>query len=170
TCSDGKWLPTSGSIQNRSAGPILQISWGHSFERKYKDKAFLEQEYVQNQRSVRDIAKSLGCSHSTILSNLQRFVIPIRDAKPDHYKRGQVAYGRRTLRSKEIENKRELEVIAKIQNLRSQGVSYWKIAAILNSMNVPTKNRGSRWHPTTVMKILKAREKKEAGKIDGNKL
>jgi len=109
-----KWLPAHGSIQNRAAGPILQISREHSFERKYKDKAFLEQEYVQNQRSMRDIAKSLGCSHSTVLANLQKFGISIRETKPDRYKQGQVAYGRRTLRSKEIEHKREIEVLAKI--------------------------------------------------------
>ncbi len=104
---------------------------------------------------ARNIAESLGCSHPTILANLQRFGIPFRDAKPDHYKRGQVTYGRRALRSKEVEHKRELEVLAKIQNLRSQGFSYWKIADVLNTMGVPTKTRRAPWQPATVMKILK---------------
>ena len=69
---------------NSVAGPFLRIFCEFSFERKYKDKAFLEQESALNQRSVRNIAESLGCSHSTILSNLQRLGIPIRDTKPDH--------------------------------------------------------------------------------------
>ncbi len=112
-------------------------------------------EYVEKQQPVRIIAKDLGCSHSTILAALKKFGIPIRNLKPDHYKRGQVAYGRRTLRSKEVENKRELEVLAKIQNLRLQGFSYWKIADVLNTMGIPTKTKRAKWQPATVMKILK---------------
>ncbi|OQW48504.1 MAG: hypothetical protein A4S09_04820 [Proteobacteria bacterium SG_bin7] len=112
-------------------------------------------EYVQKQQPVRTIAKDLGCSHSTILDALKKFNIPIRNLRPDHQSRGQVAYGRRTLRSKEIEHKREFEVLDKIQNLRSQGFSYWKIADVLNTMGVPTKTRRARWQPATVMKILK---------------
>ena len=45
-----------------------------------------------------------------------------------------------------------------MKKLREQGFSYWKIADVFNSMGVPTKNEDSRWHPTTVMKILKAQE------------
>ncbi len=52
-------------------------------------------------------------------------------------------------------HKRELETINKMENLKAEGFSYHKIADILNTMKVPTKNKGSRWHGTTVMKILK---------------
>lgn len=112
-------------------------------------------EYVEKQQTVRTIAKDLGCSHSTILAALKKFNISIRNLRPDHERRGQVAYGRRTLRSKEVEHKRELEVLAKIQNLRSQGFSYWKIADVLNTIGVPTKTRRAKWQAATVMKILK---------------
>ena len=42
-----------------------------------------------------------------------------------------------------------------MQILREQGYSYWKIAEVLNTMKIPTKTRKAKWHPTTVMKILK---------------
>lgn len=131
-----------------AASPNIQA---YSIKRKKKGKDFLEQEYVQNQRSVRDIAKGLGCSHSTILANLKRFGIPIRDAIPNNYKRGQVAYGKRKLRSREVEHKRELEVLAKIQHLRSQGFSNWKIADVLNTMGIPTKTRRAKWQAPTAV-------------------
>ncbi len=57
-----------------------------------------------------------------------------------------------------------------MKQLREQGFSYWKIADILNSMNVPTKNRGSRRHPTTVMKILKATMNEESGTVESGKM
>jgi hypothetical protein len=40
--------------------------------------------------------------------------------------------------------------------LRKHGYSYHKIAEILTTMGIPTKNRRPKWRATTVMKILKA--------------
>lgn len=93
-----------------------------------------------------------------MLSYLRQFGILVRPAKTQHYQKGQTAYGKRVVRGAETDNKTEMVIIEKLRNLRRQGFSYWKIADILNSMKIPTKNKGSRWHPTTVMKILKAQE------------
>lgn len=54
------------------------------------------------------------------------------------------------------DHKREQEVITKVQDLRQRGFSYWKIAAILNAMKVPTKTRRGRWHARSVQMILEA--------------
>jgi hypothetical protein len=53
-------------------------------------------------------------------------------------------------------NKKASENIERMKTLRDQGYSYWKISEIFNSMGIPTKNSGARWHPTTVMNILNA--------------
>jgi len=77
------------------------------------------------------------------------------------HNKGQLGYGERLVNGRVIAHQKELENIDKIKRLREQGHSYWKIADILNSMSIPTKNRGSRWHPTTVMNFCakKGRQK-----------
>lgn len=51
----------------------------------------------------------------------------------------------------------EQVVIEKIGSLRADGFSYNKIAHILNALGILTKHKRSRWHATTVMKILRKR-------------
>ena len=68
--------------------------------------------------------------------------------------KGQTAYGEKRVKREEQAHKREMANIQKMKELRRQGFSYHKIAAIFNSMGIPTKNK-KRWHATTVMKILK---------------
>ena len=48
----------------------------------------------------------------------------------------------------------ESQTIAHIRDLREQGLSIRKIADHLNQTGVPS--RGSKWHPTTVSRILRA--------------
>ena len=52
-------------------------------------------------------------------------------------------------------NPEEAIVVQKMAALRKKGRSYQKIAAHLNSKSIPSKN-GGKWHPKTVMSILKA--------------
>ena len=88
---------------------------------------------------------------------LKKFGIPLRPEEESRrlLRNGQLGYGERTRNSKTDKHKRELENIQKMQILREQGYSYWKIAEVLNTMKIPTKTRKAKWHPTTVMKILK---------------
>jgi Recombinase len=52
------------------------------------------------------------------------------------------------------ECKSELAVIDKMNRLREQEFSYWKIAEVLNSMGVPTKTRKGPWQARSVQQIL----------------
>ena len=119
--------------------------------------ADIGREYLQNKKSAKQIAREIGCSHTTILKHLKAEGIAIEGARPN-YVRGQVGYGRRAVKGSEIDCKRELETIEKMKSLRLQGFSYHKIADILNTLKIKTKSRKARWHATTVMKILKASE------------
>lgn len=87
---------------------------------------------------------------------LKGYGIPLRsEDEALLHNKGQMAYGERLVNGRVIAHQKELETVEKIKTLRKQGFSYWKIADVLNSMKIPTKNKGSRWHPTTIMKILK---------------
>ena len=126
----------------------------------YQSASFLRQKYVVDGLSARQIAELITSSKSTVISRLKQFRIPLRSQEQSHsLNPGQVAFGQRLLNGKVVPNKVELEIIKKMTALKSQGLSYWKIAEMLNLWGIPTKNRNSKWHPTTVMKILKALDK-----------
>ena len=52
-------------------------------------------------------------------------------------------------------NPDEAVIVEKMIALRKRGKSYQKIAAHLNAKEIPSKN-GGKWHPKTVMGVLKA--------------
>lgn len=41
--------------------------------------------------------------------------------------------------------------------MRSQGMSLRSIAKTLNELKVPTKNKGKKWHPEMVRRVLVGR-------------
>lgn len=126
----------------------------------YEDRRFLHQKYVVEGLSARQIANLIFSSRSTVVNHLKQFKIPLRTQEQNHQNNpGQVAFGQRLVNGRAVPNKVELAIIKKMIELRSQGLSYWKIAEMLNLWGVPTKNRSSNWHPTTVMKIVKAYRK-----------
>ena len=65
-----------------------------------------------------------------------------------------MAYGQKIKERSHAEHKREQEAILKMRELRNKGLSFWKIAEVLNTMKVPTKTRKGRWHARTVQAIL----------------
>jgi hypothetical protein len=120
------------------------------------DEDFLRRKYLQEGLSTSQISKEISSARSTVVEYLKKYNIPIRPTDEAHKKRpGQVAFGRRVIKGKEVAFKKEIEQIEMIKGLRESGHSYHRIADILNTMKVPTKNKGSKWHGTTVMKILK---------------
>ncbi|PIR22557.1 MAG: hypothetical protein COV44_07380 [Deltaproteobacteria bacterium CG11_big_fil_rev_8_21_14_0_20_45_16] len=48
----------------------------------------------------------------------------------------------------------EEKAIAQMHEFRRSGLSYWKIADVLNAMKVPTKTKRSVWQTRTVQRIL----------------
>ena len=60
-----------------------------------------------------------------------------------------LAYGQKIVGRRVEECKSELAVLEKMNRLREQGFSYWKIADILNSMGVPGFVKGPSKGPLT---------------------
>ncbi|PIS11285.1 MAG: hypothetical protein COT73_04745 [Bdellovibrio sp. CG10_big_fil_rev_8_21_14_0_10_47_8] len=123
----------------------------------YQDRAFLHQKYIAERMSSRQIAKLIGSSRSTVITHLKTHGIRLRRQEESHAMNpGQVRYGSKLLHGQLVENKGETQIIQKMVSLRKQGFSYWKIAAVLSSMAIPTKSKTAKWQAATVMKILKA--------------
>jgi hypothetical protein len=51
-------------------------------------------------------------------------------------------------------HQRERRVIETVNHLRSQGMSLRAIAKTINELKVPTKNKGKKWHPQMIKRIL----------------
>ncbi len=77
------------------------------------------------------------------------------------YPKGQVPYGKQSVEGKAQIHEIEIGVIDKIMALRAKGFSYHRIACILNTLGIETKNKRSTWHATTVMKILRRNLRRE---------
>ena len=108
--------------------------------------------------STRQIAEQIFSARSTVVTHLRAFGIPMRSEDEAHdLNNGQCSFGEKIVAGKVSPHKGELAVLRRMQVLRIRGLSYWKIAAQLNSSGVPTKNRKAKWHATTVMKMLKAK-------------
>lgn len=119
----------------------------------YKSKSFLQQKYVEERLSITEISKQIFSARSTVVRNLEEFGIPIRNEDRGR-KGGAAAFGKRRVKGRDIEHKREIEIIAKAKALRERGYSYQKIANVLNAMKVPTKTKAAKWYPKTVRGIL----------------
>jgi hypothetical protein len=118
----------------------------------YLNEEFLREKYVKERLSTTQISRlTFSAKH---LKQAGVRVRPYHEAIEG--RSGQVPYGKRIKNGRMVDCKSELRLIEKMRDLRDKKYSYWKIAQLLNDWGVSTKNGGTRWHPTTVMKILKA--------------
>ena len=114
----------------------------------------LRQRYLENRRSMRDIAREFACSKTYIRSLLLKYNIPMR--KTSDYRGSKwYAYGKRRVGGKTIDHKGEQRTIATIRQMYREGNSTKAIARFLNTMKIPTKQQGKGWHNCTVAEILK---------------
>jgi hypothetical protein len=126
----------------------------------FRNESFLRQKYLSEGLSTKQIAGLIFSARSTVVSALERYGIPLRDAdQSPWYRRGQLGFGKRVVNGRVMVNQREVDTIEHMRDLHGKGFSYWKIAEILNAMGVPTKSRRAKWQAATVMKILKAADK-----------
>ena len=66
---------------------------------------------------------------------LDQVLTPLRSA----------GFGARIVNRKVTTHKKELELIGKMRALRIEGLSYWKIADVLNAWKIPAKTRKGPW-------------------------
>ena len=120
----------------------------------FKNKEFLPQKYVVKKLTCEEIAKEIVSARTTVLKHLKLYNIPVREVGSNQTRKRGLAYGSICVKKNELDHKREIENISKMRELRDKGFSYHKIAAIFNSMKIPTKTRKGQWHSKTIYQIL----------------
>ncbi len=120
----------------------------------YQNRDFLLEKYVANGLSAEEIGLEIVSATSTVLKQLKLLGIPIRGSGKNTRPKRHLAYGQKIVGRKVEVCKSEIAAIEKMERLRKQGFSYWKIADILNSMGVPTKTRKEPWKARSVQQIL----------------
>ena len=120
----------------------------------FKNKEFLHQKYMVEKLTCEEIAKEIVSARSTVLKYLKLYNIPVREVGSNQTRKRGLAYGIKCVKKNELEHKREIENIFKMRELRDKGFSYHKIAAIFNSMKIPTKIRKGKWHSKCIYNIL----------------
>ena len=123
---------------------------------EYLSAEFLRQKYVVENLSLAELAEMIGPAKSTVSKYLKRFDIPMRGTGQNVRPVRTVRYGYRLEGRRVVPHAGEQETIRKMQNLREEGYSYWRVADILNTMKVPTKTRKGRWHARSVKQVLES--------------
>ncbi|MEK6704894.1 MAG: recombinase family protein [Bdellovibrionota bacterium] len=141
-----------------STGGYLAITLEKKFHNPLEDASFLQQKYVLEGLSTNYIAYLVGCSHQAVASALMRHKIPRRESRNQSRQmlKGQEPFGYKMVGGKLVLHKGEQKIIAWMRIQKSHGASLRQIVFDLKKKGIPTKNRSSKWHPTTVMKILAA--------------
>ena len=66
----------------------------------------------------------------------------------------QPKFGEKIRKGKAVPHQVEQRVVETVKKLRAEGLTLRKIAEILDEMKVPTKQRGKKWHPEMIKRIL----------------
>ncbi len=93
-------------------------------------------------------------SKETVRKEILKANIEIRGKSHHHGNPSQVKYGQRFNKEKLVENKTEQRTIDAVRRMKGEGLSLRAIARCLDDMKIPTKNRGKKWHPEMVKRIL----------------
>jgi IS30 family transposase len=118
-----------------------------------RNRSYVSNLYIKRDLPIREIARQLKVSHSTVIECLKRLGIHDKGSKKRVITQGQIPFGYDYKNGKLQKNQEEQEVIRIIKQLRSGGLSLRGIAKELNKRLVPTKNNGI-WQAATVSKIL----------------
>ncbi len=118
-----------------------------------RSSSYVTNLYIKRDLPIREIARQLNVSHSTVVECLRRLGIYDKDARKRVRYKGQLPFGYNYREGKLEKNQEEQKVIRIIKQLRSNGLSLGGIARELNKRLVPTKNNGI-WQAATVSQIL----------------
>lgn len=94
-------------------------------------------------------------SKEAIRSALHVNNIEVRERGQHHGNPSQLKYGMKRKAKNSVIHQGEQRTVDTVRQMRDEGLSLRAIARCLNQMKVPTKNRGVKWHPEMVRRILR---------------
>ena len=142
--------PTGANATSFSSTKIQMIS-SIQYLPLVKQESFLRAKYEVEGLSVNQIAALTFSSRSTIVKYLERFSIPFRS---EDRQAGVLPFGKKWRQRRIVLNAQEQVAIEKAKRLRDQGLSYEKIAAVMNAVGIKTRSSGSKWYAKTVRDII----------------
>jgi len=104
--------------------------------------------------STKEISRLIFSSRSTVSKYLKKHGIPLRPQDQQLRNKSQLRFGEAWRKRKIVACKKEQIVVEKIKRLRLNGLSYWKIADVLNAFGTETKTMRGKWHTRYVQKVL----------------
>lgn len=108
--------------------------------------------------SIRQIAIIVMSSKHSVRKELIKYNIEIRGSSYHHGNPSMVKFGQRKVNGSLIINKTEQRTINAVRRMKDEGLSLRAIARCLDDMKIPTKNRGKKWHPEMVKRILSSKK------------
>ena len=139
---------------NAESGPQVRDTIEFIYEQLWKDKDFLHQKYVLEGRSIAQISEEILSSRAAVRDALIEFGIARKPQGKPGLRPAQVPYGYRMSNGLMVPHLGEQRVLSSVRKMADEGLSYRKICEFLTSVGVPTKNRGQRWHPEMVRRLL----------------
>jgi IS30 family transposase len=118
-----------------------------------RSRSYVTNLYIKRDLPIREIARQMNVSHSTVIECLRRLGIHDKGSRKRVITQGQIPFGFDYKNGKLEKNQEEQKVIRIIKQLRSNGLSFRGIAKELNKRLVPTKKNGI-WQAGTVSTIL----------------
>lgn len=116
-----------------------------------KQESFLRAKYEEEGLSVNQIAALTFSSRSTVVKYLSNHGIALR---PVDRNGGTLQFGKRRKGRLIVDQAREQAAIEKAKLLRDQGLSFDKIAQVMNAMSIKTRSGKSSWYAKTVRTII----------------
>jgi IS30 family transposase len=118
-----------------------------------RSRSYVTTLYINRDLPIREIARQMNVSHSTVIECLRKLGIHDKGARKRAITQGQIPFGFDYKNGKLEKNQEEQKVIRLIKQLRSNGLSFRGIAKELNKRLIPTKKDGI-WQGSTVSTIL----------------
>ncbi len=127
---------------------ILQFATIKSF----RNESFLRQKYFIESASLDEIAALTLSSRKTVRRYLLYYQIALKPE--DQLILGQEFFGARRVKGVMTADPFEMAALAQMKDLREQGCSYRTIVERLNTLKIPCRKPGAKWHLKTVHNIL----------------
>jgi len=99
------------------------------------------------------------------MAQMERELIAERTKASLDYKKeqgeslGHIPYGYQRARGKLVQNPAEKRIVRRMRRLKRDGMSYRKIAEILNKERIPARSKDARWHDSSVWYVVRGKKK-----------
>lgn len=132
---------------NHKTDPLILTTY-LVLRHQFRFKRSLERLYDNEKLSAREIASKLGSSHSAVNEAVKKFKIkkPVKVRRPK--------FGRAAPSKSEYKLRTEEKTINFILKLKKSGLSFRKIAQILNKQKVSTPSGKGLWVQSTIKRIV----------------